>query len=209
MAPLKTDKPREVARNEDGILVSRHFEDGSTRTSLYRPDGSSQITTVRTNPSTGGEDRFVQSSDGSSQRQINNPDGSSSFVITDAQGREDRTDTFKDENGIPTRHSKRADGSLESEQTFTDDNGTQRVVVNRSDGFQQVTEIAKGTNDKGEEVVSEVTLDGTGALVVRKDFTTHPDGSTTSTLRDGPDAGHVVETTTTRTLPDGAIRVHV
>ncbi len=210
MAPLKLDKPREVTRSPEGITVTRHFEDGSTRTSFYRPDGSSQITTVRTNPSTGSEDTFVQNSDGTARHEINNSDGSSSLIFLDAAGREsERTDLFKDENGIQTRHTKLADGSLESEQTFVDPNGTQRVVVNRSDGFQQVKETAKGTNEKGEEVVSEVTLDGTGAFVSRNEFVTHPDGSTTSTLRDGPGASHVVETTNTTTMPDGAIRVHI
>ena len=62
MAPLTQDRPQVFQLDREGIIVGRLFEDGSTRTTIYRPDGTAEIVTRRTNPSTGAEEKLIQES---------------------------------------------------------------------------------------------------------------------------------------------------
>ncbi len=209
MAPLKTDRPRVVARDRDGIFVARHFEDGSTRTTIYRPDGTAHIVTLRTNASTGAEEKLVENTDGSSRFEVTGPDGDFVIIETAANGSTERTATSKDQDGNPTRTTTFADGTSESEVQFTDQDGSKRTVLTKVDGTTQVTSLHTGKTDKGETFFTEVTLDSQGALVVRKETLVHPDGSSKTTVRDGVGASHVVETVTTTAMPDGAVRQHI
>jgi hypothetical protein len=209
MALLKTDRPRAVVRDREGIMVGRHYEDGSTRTTIYQPDGTAKIITLRMNASTGAEEKFVENPDGSTRFEVTTPSGDFVIVETAIDGSTERTETATDQNGNPTRTTTFADGTSEREVQLTDLDGSKRTVLTKADGTTEVTSLHTGKTESGETFFTEVKLDGVGGLVQRKETIVHADGSTTTTVRDGVGASHVVETVTTTVMPDGAVREHV
>jgi hypothetical protein len=209
MSPLKLDKPQIVARDPEGITVARHFEDGSRRTTIYRPDGTARIITDRTNPSTGATEHHVQEPDGSTRLTIETPGGDQVIVSTAPDGSIERTEISTSDDGNLNRTTTFPDGTTESEVQFTQIDGSRQTNLTGRDGSLQVTNLHTGTTAQGETFFTEVTLAADGSLVRRTETLVHPDGSSTETIRDGAGASHVVQTTTKTVLPDGAVRQHV
>lgn len=209
MATLKQDGPQVVERTAEGIAVTRHFEDGSMRITLHRPDGTVSIGTVRHNASTGAKESTFQRADGTVTQEIELPNGDRTVIEIRTDGTELRTEQSTDDDGNPTTRITHPDGGVETAVVWTDDRGHTHIDQTFPDGTSRHTEESSFTTPEGQTHTTNVVLDGDGNLIHRTDTETRPDGSSVTTLRDGPGANHTISTTYTSTMPDGAVRQRV
>jgi|GEM_PF-5233620 len=177
-APTSIDRPPETGTytRPDGtvVTVSTDPDDGSTSTTVVRPDGSStqtftsdgETSTTETRPD--GSSTMVETlPDGSTRTSEVAPDGTVTFTTRDPSGNVVESSVDR----APTETTEtRPDGTVVTVSTDPDDGSTSTTVV-RPDGSSTQTFTSDGAT-----TTTETRPDG--SLVTT---TTHPDGSSTVT----------------------------
>lgn len=202
---VKVDKPRAVERTDGDTVVSRHFEDGTLRITVYDQHGGARIVTHRKNPSTGADEKTTQNNDGSVIKESSLPDGSSTMLEISPVGAETRTALFHDANGNPSSTVTFPDGTTQTDVTIPTADGFRTERTNR-DGTTLTTESKQVTQQNGDVLTSMIASDGTGKILNSQVTVKHPDGSAEITNNvDGKTVSIINQTT----LPDGATRERV